>query len=540
MSAPISIAGSLTFNHIAFPVNTSLLTITIASSITATGDLTISGAANLVLNTGAININGNINLSNTGTSGGGSATINIIGTGNENLDGTALLENQSRLPFVNINKPGGTLSLMGNISFANNVTYTAGTIAPGTSTCFVVNTMTFTGSFSVFNLTIPAISNTTVTVATGTVISVTNTLDFGTASNLIVINTGTIAVQGNIIDNNTNVGGGGNGVILINGAGNQSITTTGIIDQGRFPGVTINKPSGTLLLPAMMTVRFDWTYVAGAIDATTNNSTVVFENTMNITGTHTLNNIMYNGQGNYVYTTAAGTTLTVTGTLTFMGANNVDLNSGNINLSGNMVLTNTSLGDGGSTVITFVGGANQSITSEPINQSSLPAVTINKTGGTLVFPALLTVRGSWTYIAGTYDVTTNNSTIVFAGPLVGGITMTGTHTLNNVTFEGNNNNVITVSTGTVLTVTGTLSTIGVNNVFINTPVLGATAIQAQGNININNTSLAGGGTGAILINGTGAQAFTSTASAGLGQLPYITIQKVSGTLTIDGCIFRNA
>ena len=206
-----------------------------------------------------------------------------------------------------------------------------------------------------------------------------------------------------------------------------------------------------------------------------------------------------------------------------------------------MVLTNTSLGDGGCTVITFIGSANQSITSVLlVNQSSLPAVTINKTGGTLIFPALLTVRGNWTYLAGRMDVTSNNSTIVFAGPLVAGIAMTGTHTLNNVTFEGNNNNVVTVSTGTVLTVTGTLSTIGANNVFINTPVLGATAVQAQGNININNTSIAGGGTGAILINGTGAQAFTSTVTAGLGQLPYITIQKVTGTLTMSGHIFRNA
>jgi Secretion system C-terminal sorting domain len=530
-----SITGSLTFNHIAFPVNTSLMTIIIASSITATGNLTISGAANLVLNTGAINVNGNINLSNTGTSGGGSATINIIGAGNENLDGTVLAANQSRLPNININKPGGTLSLLGNISFANNVTYTVGTIASGTSTCYVVNSLTFTGSFSVFNLTILSTGNTTLTVAAGTVVTTTNTLDLENAANFIIINTGTIAVQGNIINNNTNVGGGGNGVILINGTGNQSITTTGVIDQGRFPGVTINKTAGTLLLPTIMTVRFDWTYIAGTIDATTNNSNVVFENIMNITGTHTLNNVTFNGAGNYVYTTAAGTTLTVPGTLTIMGANNVDLNSGNINLSGNMVLTNTSIGDGGSTVITFQGSANQSITSAlPVNQSSLPAVTINKTGGTLIFPALITVRGSWTYSAGTYDVTTNNSTIVFAGPLAGGITMSGTHTLNNVTFEGNGNNLITVSTGTVLTVTGTLTTNGVNNVFINTPVLGTTAIQAQGNININNTSIAGGGTAVILINGTGAQAFVSTVTAGLGQLPYITIQKVTGTLSMSG------
>jgi hypothetical protein len=531
-----NITGSLTLNNISFNLtNVVTATIAAATTLTATGDLTLAGAGNAILNTGIINVNGNINLTNTGNGGGGSATINIVGAGNQNVDGTAIIVNESRLPIIDVNKTGGTLSLLGNISASANVTYTAGTVNAGTSTCYVVNNLTVTGNMDLYNLTIQAAGGTTLTVASGSTVSVANTLDLENAANLININTGTIAVQGNIIDNNTNVGGGGNAVILINGTGNQSITTTGVINQGRFPGVTINKPFGILTLPALMTVRFDWTFVAGMIDAATNNSTVVFENTMNITGTHTLNNITFNGQGNYVYTIGAATTLTVPGTMTMMGASNVDINSGNINLSGNMVLTNTSIGDGGSTVITFLGAASQSITSAlPINQSALPAVTINKTGGTLVFPALITVRGNWTYTGGTYDVTTNNSTIVFTGPLAGGIAMTGTHTLNNVTLEGNNNNVITVGTGTILTVTGTLTTMGANNVFINTPVTGATAIQAQGNININNTSLAGGGTGVILINGTAAQAFTSTVTAGLGQLPYITIQKATGTLTMFG------
>ncbi len=172
-----------------------------------------------------------------------------------------------------------------------------------------------------------------------------------------------------------------------------------------------------------------------------------------------------------------------------------------------------------------------------MNQSNLPAVTINKTGGTLLFPALITVRGNWTYTAGTLDVTTNNATVVFASPLGAGLFgITGTHTLNNVSFEGNNNNSATVSTGTILTVSGTLTTSGASNVFINTTIAGATAIQAQGNITIGNTSAAGGGTGVILINGTGAQLFSSTSPASQGILPAITIQKTTGTLTMSGII----
>jgi len=535
-----NITGSLSLSNIEYIVNTSLLTITIpvGTTVTATGDLTIAGAGNLVINTGNINVSGNITLINTGNGGGGSATINIIGTGSETFDGTALSVNQSRLPIININKASGTLSLLGNLSFASNLTYTTGTINAGTSTCYIVNNLTVTGTFSVYNLTIQAAGNTTVTIAAGSTITATNTLDLENGAFYITINTGTIAVQGDIIDNNTNTIGGGTATILINGTGTQNITSTGIIDQGRFPSVTINKPTGTVIFPSLVTVKGNWTYISGTLDPITNNSTVVFENTLTITGSHTLHNVAFYGSNNYTFTTAAGTILAVSGTMSMTGTGNITLNTGTINLNGHLALTNTAGGGGGTSVIAFVSGTNQSITSSlPINQNCLPSITINKPGGTLTFPALITVKGNWTYTAGTLDVTSNNSTVVFASPLGSGLFgITGSHSLNNVNFEGNNNNTATVNTGTILTVTGTLSTTGASNVFINTPVTGVTAIIAQGDILINNTSATGGGTGLILINGTGAQSLTSAAAAGQGLLPYLTIQKPSGTLTLNGII----
>ena len=535
-----SITGSISLNNISFPINTSLLTLTIpvSTTLTAAGDLTIAGGGNLVMNTGNINVNGDIKLTNTGNGGGGTATINIVGAGAETIDASAIVVNQSRLPVININKPGGTLLLQGNISFASNVNYTTGVINAGTANCYVVNNLTMTGSFSVYNLIVQAAGNTTFTIAAGSTVTATNTLDLENGAFYITINTGTIAVQGNIIDNNTNVAGGGTGTILINGTGTQTITSTGIIDQGRFPSVTISKTSGTLVLPLLITVRGNWTYTAGTIDATTNNSTVVFENTLTISGSHTLNNITLDGSNNYTFTTAVGTTITASGNINMIGTGNITLNTGTINLNGNLVLTNSAVGGGGTSIIAFTGSTNQSITSSlAINQNCLPAITVNKPSGTLSFPALITVKGNWTYVAGALDVTSNNSTIVFASPLGSGLFgITGSHSLNNVTFEGNNNNTATVNTGTILTVTGTLSTIGTANVFINTTVTGATAIQAQGDIVINNTSATGGGTGLILINGTGAQALTSTVAAGQGLLPFVTIQKTSGTLTLNGTI----
>ncbi len=90
--------------------------------------------------------------------------------------------------------------------------------------------------------------------------------------------------RGNIVDNNSGLSGGGTGRILINGSSSQTITSTGVIDQGKFPDVTVSNTGGTVTFPSFITVVGDWTYTSGTLDVTTNNSTVVFENTMSITG----------------------------------------------------------------------------------------------------------------------------------------------------------------------------------------------------------------------------------------------------------------
>ena len=526
-----SVSGNISLNNIQFYVNTSLLTVTI-TNLSAAGNLTLAGAGNLVINTGNINLSGDLILTNTATSGGGSATIVLNGSGAQTIDGTAITQNQTRLPALNIAKPAGTLTLSGNISFASGVTYTSGTVNPGTSTCYVVNTLTMTGTFSLYNLTISGPTNITLTVASGSTITTTNTLDLENGANYITISTGTIAAQGNIIDNNSSTSGGGTATILINGNGAQTLTSTGIIYQGNLPGVTINKPSGTLTFPALITVRGNWTYLAGTCDVTTNASTVVFGNTLNISGNQPLNNIVFDGSGNYTYN-LSGATLAVSGNMTLSGTGNLILNNGNINLNGNLLLTNTATAGTGTTNIAFTSASNQAIISSlAINQCNLPAITINKPSGTLTLPALITVRGNWTYISGTMDGSTNNSTVAFANTL----TLTGSHSLNNVNLEGNFNNTYTVSTGSVLTVTGSLTTSGSSYVVLSTPVNGATAIQAKGDIVLNNTSVSSGGLGGLLINGTGAQTFTGNIAAGQGRLPYVTIQKPSGTLTMSGTI----
>jgi hypothetical protein len=528
-----TLTGSLSLANMLFTAAANFTaTIAAGTTITCTGNLTMAGNANITLNTGTIDVGGNLVLTNTGVAGGGSATIAMNGSGAQIIDGSAITGNENLLPILSINATG-TISLLGNISLGNSLTYVSGSLNAGSSTVYAATSLTITGTFSLYNLTLNRGANQTVTIAAGSTVTATNLLDMENGAFNLTINTGTIAVQGNIVDNNTGLAGGGTGTILIDGTGAQVISTLGVIDQGSFPAVTLNNTSGSIQLPSLMTVLGNWTYIAGTLDVTTNNSTVVFGKTLTLSGTHSLNNVDFDAPANATFTFAAGTVLTINGTMSMTNTANITLTAGTIDLNGNLALSNTGVGGGGTTLLTFTGATNQSITGAlAIDQNRLPAVTINKPGGTLTFNSLITVRGNWTYTAGTLDVTTNNSTVIFRNTL----TISGTHTLNTVTFAANANYTYTFTNGTVLTVSGTLTTSGANTVTLNTAVAGTSVVNAQGAITINNTAAGGGGTAGILINGTGAQAFSSTAASGQGRMPYITIQKASGTLTLSGVI----
>ena len=102
---PYTIKGSLTLNNITFlAIDSATFTIPAATTLTTTGDLTIAGTSSITLNTGNINVHGNLYLTNAATGGGGSALITINGTGSQAIDGTAISIGQDLLPLVTINK----------------------------------------------------------------------------------------------------------------------------------------------------------------------------------------------------------------------------------------------------------------------------------------------------------------------------------------------------------------------------------------------------------------------------------------------------
>jgi hypothetical protein len=145
--------------------------------------------------------------------------------------------------------------------------------------------------------------------------------------------------------------------------------------------------------------------------------------------------------------------------MTMSGASAITLNTGTIDLQGNLILTNTATGDGGTTIIAFTGTTNQAITSAlPEGENSLPAITINKPSGTLSLPSIVTVAGNaWTYTAGTVDAATASSTVYFTNNTT--IKSAGMSFYNLTVFSGTSTlgNTLTVSNNLTMTSPGVLA-----------------------------------------------------------------------------------
>ncbi len=404
--ASYTISGSVAFANVEFYVNTGLLTavIAVATTVTVTGNLTLAGVGSILITTGNINVIGNLTLTNTASGGGGSASINMVGTGSQSIDGSAVTINQSRLPVLTINKASGTLSLLGNISFAANVNYTAGTISGGTSTCYVVNNITVTGSFPVNNFTLSGAANTTLAIAAGSTLTVTGTLDLENGSNYITLNTGTIAVQGDLIDNNTSTIGGGTATILINGTGSQNFTGNSSPSQGILPYIIIQKSAGVLSLNGTISSNRDWSYLSGTVNAGT--STIVFGG----------NNLAISSSG--------------------MGFNNLSIVantstvSNNLTVNGNLTISGTAVLAGGANTVVVdgnwsdwgAGGFTESTGTTSLNGSGLQTIgatgaqnfinlSISNSGTGIKLLNNVTVAGTLTMSQGNIDLNTNTLTL---------------------------------------------------------------------------------------------------------------------------------
>lgn len=317
------------------------------------------------------------------------------------------------------------------------------------------------------------------------------------------------------------------GAFIQNGA---IFTTNGeALSVGSFTmnGGTFNAGASTI------TCNGNWTYTAGTFNADSGTVKFYLFSSCAVNGSLTFNNLEVAGAGTVqALNIASGTILTVNGTLSITpGSGNVIINTGDIHVKGDIVISN--LGTcGGTATITINGTGNQTITgSGVVGAGRLPKVNINKTSGNLTLSGIISIGTDWTYTSmGTGSLITTGSTVAF---MLGIFTVTGSHTLNDVQIVGAGSvQALNITSGTVITVNGTLSITGSGSAIINTG-----DIHAKGQIVITNTYASQAGTATITINGTGDQSITNNGTMGNGRLPNVTIDKLSGVFSLIGNVY---
>lgn len=330
--------------------------------------------------------------------------------------------------------------------------------------------------------------------AAGTVNAGSQTLtasrNFSVSGGIFNANSGVLSIAGAFALSGGTFNAGSSGVSI---ADNFTISGTGTFNEGTST-VTLSGAGATINVLTSETF-FNLTFAPTTAGAT---KTVSANDTLIVTGTLTLTE----GNINQGTTPAAGT----------------------ISAQGDIIQASTF--DGGSGVLVIAGTGNQLFTGNATaSAGSLPDLTINKSSGTLTLAGTIRTdgqgAGAWTYTAGTIDPGT--STVVFDG----GMAITGSHTLKNVTF--NNAGTRVIASGTTLTITGTFN---YNDGTINTGTISAQGDIIQG-------SATDGGTAILQITGSANQLFTGNATAGAGELPDLTIDKSGGTLTLAGTIRIN-
>lgn len=237
------------------------ISVTSGKYVTTAGNLTISGAGgDITMNTGTLNVQGNVTITNTGTGGGGSMAMVLNGTGAQTIDGPATA-GQGKLPNVTINKSSGGLTLTDIISVDGDWTYTtAGSVTnTGSTVAFYGNSVSSNG-----------MSFNNVEVNTGTT----------TLSNALDVN-GILTINGTLDANAKNM----------NVAGN-------FVNAGTF---THNSNSitfdGTTTVSGASTTTFYNVTISGTLTGHATSMNVAGNFTNNGTYTHNSGTIDFNGSG---------------------------------------------------------------------------------------------------------------------------------------------------------------------------------------------------------------------------------------------------
>ncbi len=373
------------------PVNTvsSTLTIVTGATLTVNGDITInqpsvsSKTVSLNINTGAVIVNGNVNIGGTNTTTTRIAKI-ILTTGSLTITGNIVYNSATAVNVTAVISASlaATITLGGNITLTNN----SGTLTPGTTSTLILNG---TGSQTITKTAAIAFNHVTINKSSGTA-----TLGAAlTVANLNLLqgtlNSGGFAltISGSVLNNGGTLTG--TPATTFTGAA-KTISGTGTTDFGTITfnsgssytisntntctGLTVPAPAASTTITqtttGILTINGDVNLNQPTVTSKTtswaiNSGTATVSGNINIGGTNTTTTQIskitittgtLNANGNIVFNSASATALTAV--ILMSGG------AGTLNLKGALTLTNTTgtLTPGTTSTVNFNGTSAQSVT----------------------------------------------------------------------------------------------------------------------------------------------------------------------------------
>jgi|GEM_PF-3514085 len=426
-----------------------------AMDVTA-GGLTIV-TATFTGGSGAVDVNGNLDIFNGSTFSGSTGTVDV--NGNVSISGSSTLT-----------APSGSFTVAGDLSINSGGTFngssgttvdvgglmlvqSGGTFTGGSGTVDVggdlslINGSTFSGSTGTVNVTgnVSIASTATLTAPSG---SFTVAGNWSKTGGTFTPGSGTVTFDGTASGKTIATGGAAFNNLTINGIGGAwtvsgSLTVNGTLTVANgtlttssdFVNVTLT--GGTLVLAGNATVSGNWNRTGGTF--TPGTRTVTFDGTgdQTITGTNTFFNLTQDKASGGV--NAVGGDQTISGTLSIISGaftTDDDLNAvnigvgGTLSLAGDISVNGDWNNDGVLTQngyqITFAGGGTLTITGDTEFDSLNVA-----SGTTLTLSGTLTVFGDF-IIGGTMNAGTD-STVTLSGS--GASVLSGTLTFFNLTIN---------------------------------------------------------------------------------------------------------
>jgi RHS repeat-associated protein len=543
-SGPFTLKENIPFHHVQLtmayttPAANAILSIDSGVVMNVKGDFIINGQ-NTINGLGEIQLEGNLHNNNPYINVGGTSTIRFSGTGDQIFKGNHFI--YGGLPRILIDKPSGKLFLKDTIGGISKLRLLRGEVDASTyqSTVSFSNSITLTENIP-FHHVHTYISNGALNIDSGVTLNVKGNLTIG-SSNLggvqSINGSGEIKLEGNLYQNNTiqYTGNGGNASIRFMGTGDQILRGNHNLTAGPLPPLVVDKPSGTLFLKDTIGgIKNSIRLVRGTFDASTYKSTVCFVSDFNLKENIPFHNVIAN-MANYSLAIDSNVSMSIKGDFTDNGIANFN-GPGEIKLEGNLYnnIPFTSYSGGGNGIIRLMGSGEQIIRgNHSLTGGTLPQLLIDKPFGTLYFKDTLGgVRNPIRLLKGTVDASTYQSTVSFfqtSSTIKENIPL---HHVNLALYNASLN----IDSGATLKVNGNL-TLGATGG--TQTINGLGCIELAGNA-INKSNIGGGGTGKIIVNGTGNQTIAgSNLGEGVGKFPSIIIQKPSGTVQLPYKIYTS-